>query len=283
MAGAARHLDVGDADERVLFVAAPTTVDWAYAAQQVGDADAWVQADQALSDPRNAWLHEYVHTRQSFRTTRATRWVVEGSATYYAALLSLRQGLVDFETFRRHLRRGATGDAASAVLADPATWDGSRAEYAKGALVVGDLDRRIRAATDGRRSAQWVFRRLNDHEGRVDPVSVTSLAGAAGDRRVRAAADRFTTERAAPTPWTAGAHRVAFGWEPPSTSASLADLRASGPGGTRGLDAVADEVVVTTEERLVAAVAVSNDGGPVPGRRPPGRCRTASPGRGRTT
>jgi hypothetical protein len=261
---AARTTAFGGDEDAVLFVAAPTTVDWAYAAQQVGASDAWVQADQRLRSPRNAWLHEYVHTRQAFRTTRETRWLVEGTATYYAAVLSLRQGLVDFEQFREHLQVGTTERNREAVLADPATWTANRAEYRKGALVVGALDRRIRASSDGWRSFQWVLRRLNGRDGRIEQVTFAEIVESAGGARVRVAAGRFTTNPTAPEPWTSGVHRTTFGWTPPRVSTDIAGLSAAGPGGRRLLTGDlgdVEEVVVTTDERLVAAVHGSNDGG----------------------
>jgi len=257
---AAGDLSVGERDDSVLFVAAPTTVDWAHAAQQVGDADAWVQADQSLYDPRNAWFHEYVHTRQAFRTTRETRWLVEGTATYYAALLSLRQGLIDFDEFRRHLLVGTAPRNSQAVLADPGTWSSSRAEYRKGALVVGELDRRARRSSGGWRSFQWVFSRLNAHDGRVKLSTVGSLLGAVGGNRLRATTRRYATESTVPPTWSAGAHRAVFGWGPPELSTGLVEVTAAGRGGHRSLDDDPDEVVVLTDERLVATVRARNDG-----------------------
>jgi hypothetical protein len=264
LASAARTTRFGGDADAALFVAAPTTVDWAHAAQQVGATDAWVQADQRLRSPRNAWLHEYVHTRQAFRTTRETRWLVEGTATYYAALLSLRQGLVDFEQFREHLQAGTTERNREAVLADPATWSATRAEYRKGALVVGTLDRRIRTSSDGWRSFQWVVRRFNRLDGRVDQATFAEIVEAAGGTRVRVAASRFTTERTAPEPWTRGIHRTAFGWTPPMLSTTVDELSAAGPGGRRlltGDPGTVEEVVVTTDERLVVTARGTNDGG----------------------
>jgi len=261
LAAAARHVRVGDRDPSVLFVAAPTTVDWAYAAQQVGDAAAWVRDDQSLHDPRNAWLHEYVHTRQAFRPTRESRWLVEGTASYYAALLSLRQGLVDHRAFRRHLLAGATPPDRDAVLAEPATWRDNRAAYRKGALVVAALDRGVRASTGGARSFQWVFGRLNARGNRVGHATLGALVAAAGGRELRPTTDRYVTEPSAPPTWEADAHRRTFGWAPPQVSTALAALRATGAGGTRTLDADGGAVVVLPGERLVASVRATNDGG----------------------
>ncbi|MEF8857144.1 MAG: hypothetical protein V5A16_06965, partial [Haloplanus sp.] len=70
--GAAGTLQVGARDETALMVAAPTTVDWGVEGLQVGESDLYVTADEQLDEAGNTWLHEYVHTRQSFELTRET-------------------------------------------------------------------------------------------------------------------------------------------------------------------------------------------------------------------
>ncbi|ERH12156.1 MAG: hypothetical protein J07HB67_01169, partial [halophilic archaeon J07HB67] len=66
-------LRVGDRDERVTVFAAPTGPEWAVRGLQTGETDAWVRADEPVTTPNNVWLHEYVHTRQSYTTTDETR------------------------------------------------------------------------------------------------------------------------------------------------------------------------------------------------------------------
>lgn len=256
---ASRTLRVGDRDPRVLFVAAPTGVDWGYAAQEIGDAAAWVAADQSLHDPRNAWLHEYVHTRQAFRPDRETRWLVEGTATYFAALLSLRQGLVDYEAYRQHLESGTTASPAGAVLAAPDTWGDNRAEYAKGALVAADLDRRLMAATG--RSFQAVFARLNARDGHVALSTFTTAVAAVGTEGVSSVARRQATTRGAPATWERGVHRRTFGWGPPEVAIDEVVVTASGPGGPRAVATGSEGVVLLTDQRLVASVLATNEGG----------------------
>jgi len=84
----------------------------------------------------DVWTHEYVHTRQAYRTEASGQWITEASATHYAALFALDRGAADFDAFERTLARGAREPDASAVLSNPTTWDG-HADYTKGALVAG--------------------------------------------------------------------------------------------------------------------------------------------------
>jgi hypothetical protein len=192
--------------------------------------------------------------RQAFRTTRETRWLVEGTATYYAALLSLRQGLIDFDEFRRHLLVGTAPRNSQAVLADPGTWSSSRAEYRKGALVVGELDRRARRSSGGWRSFQWVFSRLNAHDGRVKLSTVGSLLGAVGGNRLRATTRRYATESTVPPTWGAGAHRAVFGWGL-TDERLVATVRARNDGDRRASVVTPFQVNFTTVNRTVDRVA----------------------------
>lgn len=208
LASASASLRVGDRDETVFLVAAPTGVDWAVRGLQTGDADAWVRADEPLDDAQSPWIHEYVHTRQAFTPTEETKWIIEGSADYYAALLALQQGRIDFAAFARHLEQGARAPYDDDVLADQSTWTVGT-PYRKGSLVAGDLDRRIRLAGDGATFAT-VLRRLNAEDGPVSGERFRSLVSAAGGDATGDAARRFTRTEAAPQMWSSDAHEAAF-------------------------------------------------------------------------
>jgi len=160
LAGAARDLDVGDRDDAVLAFAVPSRTGGA--AVPARD-EFWVDADAALESPENVWIHEYVHTRQSFSLAADMRWFREASAEYYAARLSYEQSAID----RTAMRRSLDGEPSRATLADPATWGSEQVPREKGARTLAVLDRKIRSATFGHRSLQDVFRRLNGHDGRV--------------------------------------------------------------------------------------------------------------------
>lgn len=218
LAYATRELSVGARSDRMVVVAAPTTVDWGVAGLQVGRSDFWVRADQPLG-VGSTWYHEYVHARQGFETTDRTAWTTEGMATYYAALLGLqRDGTV--ESFQRTLAVGATDRYDDVRLADPATWNDD-APYRKGSLAVGQIDRRIRLASNGTRSFQRVWSELNRATDPTDAEMLYETVGTAGNDSVadhaRRVADTGPIEM-----WSASQHRRAFGAVGPSFRVSHA-------------------------------------------------------------
>jgi PGF-CTERM protein len=258
---AADRLRVGDRDPRVLMIAAPASVAWGVRGLQTGDRDFYAVADEPVNAARNVWIHEYVHSRQEFAPGPATRWFTEASAEYYAARLTLDQDRIEFETFADHLAVGSSRRYDDVVLSDPDTWHDS-ADYFKGSLAAGDLDRRIRLATDSRATLQGVFGRLND---RTDPVSaeafvefVTRTAGGS----VTDATRRYTLTTATPAMWSVGQHGDAFGTLPPSIryafpGAGSDGVRVSGVyrNGTLGVGPL------VANETLAVDVRVTNEGG----------------------
>ena len=267
--GAAAALRVGAADDEVFAVVAPTgDAQWGVRGLQTGDADLWVSDEEAVDTPDDVWAHEYVHTRQSYRTEASARWFTEATATYYAALFALERGDVDFDAFERTLARGERSPAASSVLADPDTW-ADNADYTKGSLVAGELDRRIRLATDGGASLATVFRTLNDADDPItndDVLDAVELAVAEGAdataaAEVRTEAERLTATRATPETWNRAAHAEAFGETPARVGYTLADegVRASGEYRDRPVDRGPVELVAG--ETLDLSMLVSNTGG----------------------
>lgn len=258
-------LQVGDRDERVFVVAAPTrSVKWAVRGLQTGRADMWVRDGERLDTASNVWIHEYVHTRQGYAAGSEVRWFTEASATYYAALSTLEQDRITFEAFRDRLALGGRARDSAAVLADPATWD-VVAPYTKGALVAGELDRRLRLATDRRQSLQSVFRRMNERDEPIDGSLFQRFVAAVGGEAVGALADRYTTTTAVPDMWNRSAHDRAFGIAPARFSYTFPreentlTYRVSGPyregplAGTR-------TPVLATGETLTVEVRVTNTG-----------------------
>jgi hypothetical protein len=262
---AAGTLQVGARDETVLMIAAPTTVDWGVEGLQVGESDFYVTDDERLDDAHNTWLHEYVHTRQSFDLTRSARWVTEATATYYAALLSLQQEHVSYDEFRDALEMGTRSGYADTVLADPATWTAG-ANYFKGSLVVGDLDRRIRLGTGSSRSFQAVHRRLNERSEDVDADEFEAIVTDVSSAAVGDAAERYTTTDATPATWDRSAHQEAFGELPARISYDLPDgentvYRIDGP--YRNITTGASPFVLVPGERLGVELTVRNVGGTI--------------------
>ncbi|MFB6096675.1 MAG: hypothetical protein ABEJ74_04740 [Haloferacaceae archaeon] len=248
-------LAVGARDEEVFYVAAPESVDWGPRGLEYGGSDAWVRADARLDEPTNVWLHEYVHTRQDYKPTTATAWTTEGMADYYAALLSLRQGRIDFRAFSDHLERGTRDAYADAVLADPGTWRRG-ANYLKGALVYGATDRQIRLAGD--RSADAVFARLNADSDRVTQAEFLDAVAAAGSSQTGEFAREYTETRGTPELWSRREHVRAFPEERPiAYEYESATYRATGPFRNRSVD---PDATMVTGETLRVDLPVRNDG-----------------------
>jgi hypothetical protein len=263
LGNASRAMQVGDRDPQVFAVAAPTgRVGWAVQGLQLGDSDFWTRASRPIDAVGSTWLHEYVHTRQSFQTADSGRWFTEASATWYALLLSNQQEGVSYEEFAQFLRRGTLSPQVSSVLADPSTW-ANNANYWKGALVTGELDRRIRLATDGGATFQRVFSALNGHTTPITNGDILAAVGNAATAETRATAERYTTTTAAPDVWDQAAHREAFGAEAALLQVNFdaaTDLRATGPYRNAS---VAAPVTLATGETLSVRTTVENSGGAV--------------------
>jgi hypothetical protein len=268
-ADASTALQVGARDETVVAFVAPTgEVSWAVRGLQAGDADLWVRDGEPAGTAADVWTHEYVHTRQAYRTEASGQWITEASATHYAALFALDRGAADFDAFERTLARGEREPDASAVLSSPTTWDG-HADYTKGALVAGKIDRRLRVATDGAASLATVLRELNEADEPVtndrllDAVEAAAAEGAddATATEIRDEVERLTTTRATTETWDRDAHAAAFGETPAQVGYGLADdgLRATGE--YRNRTVARDPVELVVGESLEAAVVASNTGG----------------------
>jgi hypothetical protein len=190
---ARRDLEVGAVDDRVtVFVTtAPIRRGGVTFPQRVADAqNVWVRDDVPVDATSNTWIHEYVHTRQSYDLAPELGWFTEASAEYYAALLTLHQGRIDYDAFHDHV---TVDRHAADRLADQSTWTRDRTPYTKGRRVLAALDARIRTESDGTATLEDVFRRLNDHGGTVTYRDfVEQVNGVAGtdlsdwlDRHVR--------------------------------------------------------------------------------------------------
>ena len=151
-------------DEVTLFVAAEPLRSGGLA---IGD-DFWVR-DEVLPPAVTLW-HEFTHTQQEYDPTADSEWSIEGGADYLGALLALRQGEIQYDEFRNRLAVGNTHDVS---LADSDTWEGTRANYELGALVLAALDREMR---DGSGSYEALLQAKNGKE-RVSDAEFEALAG----------------------------------------------------------------------------------------------------------
>ncbi|WP_336359115.1 hypothetical protein [Haladaptatus sp. ZSTT2] len=174
-------LDIGQPRGTVLLFALPDP------ARRGGESflrmrELWVHADSRLDTPNNVWLHEYVHTRQTFTLAPEMQWLREASAEYYGARLAEKQGLVSEHEAQQFVTKSGYEDA---VLAEPASWDDRAVPYTKGMRTLAALDERIQTATDGERSLADVFTRLNEYDGTVTyevfEQTVESVAGESMD------------------------------------------------------------------------------------------------------
>ncbi|MFB6297555.1 MAG: hypothetical protein ABEH56_03445 [Salinirussus sp.] len=262
VAAAAERLRIGDRDRQVLMIAAPTSVDWAVEGLERGERDLYVTADEPVDEPANTWVHEYVHTRQDFNVTSRTQWLIEATAQYYAGQFTLGQQRIDFPAFVEYLRRGADSRFEDIVLTDQSTWQRNAGQYYKGALVVGDLDRRISAATDGEANLQDALRRMNDFDGAVTHDQFLEWIDAAGGADIAGVADRYADTDASPEMWSREAHQAAFGRLAASMryrlSGSAASFRVTGPYRNASF---ADIPGVVVNETITANVTVTNVGG----------------------
>jgi hypothetical protein len=258
---AAESLRVGDRDERVLMIAAPDTVAWGVEGLQSGERDFYVTADETVDTPRNVWLHEYVHTRQDFRPGDETEWLTEATAQYYAAHLTLRQERVEFEQFRRHLERGADRRHADVVLADERTW-GASGNYEKGALVAGDLDRRLRLATNGTATFQTVFRQMNGRdEASTQSTFLRLISETAGESLAEYTREQTETDDV-PSMWSRAVHQDVFGQLPASMRYGLpADPGAFRVTGPYRNTTLADATTLVTNETVRVNATATNVGG----------------------
>ncbi|WP_435319777.1 CARDB domain-containing protein [Haloarchaeobius sp. TZWSO28] len=259
MAEASGQLRVGARDPSVMVVAAPTSVRWSVAGLQLGADDAWVTADSRLDSADNVWLHEYVHTRQSFRPTEDGQWLIEGSADYYAALLAFDQGHISFSQFQSKLERGEDDPYAAAVLSEPTTWTRG-AVYLKGSLVTGAIDRELRDVSDQSSSFQSVFRELNRQDGKISNADILAAIEAESTAETTELAGRYTTTSATPDMWTRQVHENLFGVIPAlmRTTVPADGVTVTGPYRNETLSS---EPTLAVGEQLQVNVTVENVGG----------------------
>ncbi|WP_256403847.1 CARDB domain-containing protein [Halorubrum salinum] len=266
MAAASHTLQVGDRDETVFMIAAPTeSTRWGVRGLQTGDSDVWVRDSERLDTADNTWLHEYVHTRQGYTASTDVRWFTEASATYYAALLTLQQDRIGFQAFRDRLALGTRTPDRSAVLADPTTWD-TIAPYTKGALVAGELDRQTRQTTAQTQSLQDVLSRMNTQNAPVTGSEFREMVRQIGGDDTVTLTDRYTSTREIPSTWDQQTHEQVFGATPARIGYTLSDpentasYRVSGPYRTEaaGMDR---PIRLATGETLSFEVTASNTGG----------------------
>jgi len=119
----------------------------------------WVGPDAAaMDDTGTAFSHEYVHTRLGVVGEGSAAWLTEGSAEYFGRAFALNAGAGGYDSFREGLAAPEYDpDRTAVTLSDRSTWEGTLANYRKGAHVLAALDAEIRDRTDGEHTLADVF------------------------------------------------------------------------------------------------------------------------------
>jgi hypothetical protein len=205
VASLVRSFDVGRPySDTTLFVLPADGTSRNTSGRNVGD-HYWIQDDQATLDTVETTLtHEFVHTRLRGFGDGSSRWLTEAFAEYYQLTLALDQGMGDYEAFRAALdRRRDRFDGDEISLAEPETWRGTTANYAKGAVVLAALDARIRNATGGRRTlADVLVARFEDDsvgELRTYREFRSTVVAVAGEESIGSWLDRYVAGTETPT------------------------------------------------------------------------------------
>ncbi|WP_458187815.1 glycyl aminopeptidase [Haladaptatus sp. NG-WS-4] len=184
----------GQSPDEVLFFVLPDPI-WRGGYASPTHDEFWVHEDASLADPQNLWIHEYVHTRQSFELADRMTWFREASAAYFAADLTIRQGRTSQSAVAETLSAKRYDDA---VLSKANTWTNPEVPYYRGALVLWALDAKIQQATDGKRSLLDVFDRMNRHDGPVTYADFESIVPDVAGQSMDSWLSRHVTTTAKP-------------------------------------------------------------------------------------
>jgi hypothetical protein len=169
---ASRRLNVGYRDQKLnVFVPTDPIREGGFALFSPDTSipnDLWVHADSTNS---SIVFSEYVHTRQAFDTDEEMDWIVEAMDGYYSAALAREVGL-EGSNFTDEVRADAR-EWEDTDLTDPT--HNFSADYDKGARVLASVDAYIRRVTDGERTLEHVWARMNAHDSTVDYEAFTRI------------------------------------------------------------------------------------------------------------
>jgi hypothetical protein len=193
---ASEDLHVGARSDEVIAVVAPgDQMSGLLAGLQSGRSGFWVKDTQKIATPHNTWIHEYIHTRQDLNYSKTTRWIIEGSANYYAALLAYRQRLTTYDKFHDLV---STSKDEHAVLAEPDRWPSPYTDYKKGSRVLAALDAEIRLATDGENTLESVFWKINRTDDRLTHPRLTDIVETVGNESLGSWLDKHARSTSVP-------------------------------------------------------------------------------------
>lgn len=158
---ASGRLDIGGRNDEVHAFAVPSegrTIRPRGATR--GGNSFYVDAD-AAADADEAWVHEYVHTRQQFGRDPSAVWLVEGSASYYGIALRAHG-----ENWTERRLYGRMDGNRSGTLTEPDTWE-ELTPYVEGRQFLAHLNLRLQRATGGDVTLTDLLRDLNAAGQRV--------------------------------------------------------------------------------------------------------------------
>lgn len=158
--------------ERVTLVAAPGTLP---SSGRMYGTTGYV-ATEAFWDgvAGSVWIHEYVHAREDVALGPGMEWFGEASATYlsYRVMEEQYDGVTDADV---RDRLSGSDDFPETALADRTSWDGSHADYHRGARLLYAVDAEIRDGSDGEHTFVDVFREMNRRDDTVTVAEFVSL------------------------------------------------------------------------------------------------------------
>lgn len=114
--------------------------------------------------PLGVLTHEYVHTQQEYSATKRLKWLREGQATHYGNIVMHDSGFIT--TAQLKDRYDIPDAHRKVMLAKKSSWVGA-SKYTKGQLTVTSFKAYLRQASATDEEIRDIFRRINQHEGRV--------------------------------------------------------------------------------------------------------------------
>jgi hypothetical protein len=191
LGSASKRLPGRSPDDVLLFVLPDPIWRGGYASPKYDEL--WVHEDARLDDPQNLWLHEYVHTRQSFELGDRMKWFREASAAYFASALAMQQGRTSKSAVVDTL---SSKEYRNSVLSKSDTWANREVPYYRGALTLWALDDEIRRATDGERTLMDVFDRMNRRNESIGYTDFREIVAEVAGRSLAPWMDKHVTATA---------------------------------------------------------------------------------------
>lgn len=151
--------------EDITVVAVPDAVP--HKGLTYGDGTSYVTIEGFWDgDVGSVWLHETIHTRQSFRLDREMAWFREASAEYltYRALQEQYEAVSERDI---RARLDAVPNYNETRLSAPSTWEKNPVDYTRGVRLLYAIDVAVRTGSGGDHTLFDVFYEMNKRERSV--------------------------------------------------------------------------------------------------------------------